>query len=437
MASIVAYGGIDEVGGNKFLLREEESSIMIDFGLSYRQRGKFFTDPFLRPRDLRVMLELGILPDIPGAYSREGPKPFRAVLLSHAHRDHAGHIGLLRDDIPIYAGEASQLILEAYKDMSRKEMEFYIGGKSIRKFHTGDSLVFDSIEISPVHVDHSVPGAYGFLIRTPSSVIAYSGDFRVHGPRSDMTLDFIDAMKKDRPDLLLVEHTNIADGEVSSETEVQRKLSSVVAECPSLVVGDFALADVDRYRSFYNAARESNRKLVISARRAYLLDRISSDPTLRLPGSRDGVCVLERDGVKVQQWEERVCRKWGAVGLSQISSHQRDHLLVIPTNELQGVMKIGPKPGSIFVFSSSEPFNEEMELDYERLTNWLDALGMGVYGIHVSGHAMPIDLRRLVKEVRPRVVVPMHGEHPAAFAKYIGDLGADVRIPVPGQKIVI
>jgi len=175
---------------------------------------------------------------------------------------------------------------------------------------------------------------------------------------------------------------------------------------------------------------------VVSARRAYLLDAMSVDSTLRLPGPRDGVRVLEREDVKVQSWEQEICRKWGAVTLSEISSNERDYLLVLPPVELQAIMKISPQPGSVFIFSCSEPFNEEMELDYERLINWLDALGMPIYNIHVSGHAMPMDLRKVVAEVRPRNVVPIHGEHPLAFARYIRDLDTSVHIPVLEEPIV-
>ncbi|MEM3945906.1 MAG: MBL fold metallo-hydrolase, partial [Candidatus Micrarchaeia archaeon] len=99
--SISFYGGVEEVGGNKILVSTRETSIMLDFGLSYQSRRKFFSDPFIIPRDVETLMKLGIVPNIPEMYSETIKKPFSVLFLSHAHRDHTGHIGLLRKDIPI------------------------------------------------------------------------------------------------------------------------------------------------------------------------------------------------------------------------------------------------------------------------------------------------------------------------------------------------
>jgi ribonuclease J len=111
--------------------------------------------------------------------------------------------------------------------------------------------------------------------------------------------------------------------------------------------------------------------------------------------------------------------------------------VITPPTELQNLFRISARPGSVFLFSSSEPFNEEMELDYERLMNWLNAMGMPAYRVHASGHAMPMDLRRFVAQVRPRRVVPIHGEHPQMVVKYLGDLNVEVTPPVLGEPILL
>jgi len=423
------------VGGNKFLVESDTTSVMLDFGLSYAGRGKFFADPYLSPRDLTTLVELGIVPDIHGAYSEEGDKPFEAIILSHAHRDHSGHASLTREDMDIYSGEAASRILSALSNTSRERFEFSFGDRPMKQFHSGDRLRFGDIEVEPVHVDHSVPGAYGFIVRTPSGIIGYTGDFRVHGPFSHMTKDFIERMKSDRPNVLLMEHTNILEGEVSTESEVQSKLSSVMKMTPGLVMGDFALADVDRYKSFYAATTENGRQMVITPKRAYVMDSLMADPRITLPDRDDGVRVMEREVSRPQKWEDSICDKWGTVSAAEIHSQQRKYTLVIPPAEMQSALKISPKSGSVFLFSSSEPFNEEMELDYDRLMNWLDAMGVPVYKVHASGHAMPIDLKDMISEVRPEIVVPIHGEHPEMVMRYFRDLPVKVYIPSLGEPI--
>lgn len=435
MVSIIPLGGVNEIGGNKFLVEEDGISVMLDFGLSYKGRGKFFSDPYLTPRDVDTLIELGVIPNIPRAYVEEGDRPFDAIVLSHAHRDHSGHASLTRGDIDIYAGEASSRILRAFGDTSRETLEFSFGDREFKQFHTGDVLKFDQIEIRPVHVDHSVPGAYGFIVRTPAGIIGYTGDFRMHGPMSKMSLDFIDALMANRPDVLLMEHTNILEGDTSTEAEVQAKLSSVTGATSALVAGDFTLADIDRYKSFYAAATENDRQLVIVPKRAYLIDALMADPSISVPNYKDGVRILERTGSRAQAWEEEICDKWGIVTAEEVREHQEEYVVVLPQGDIQNLLKVSMRPGSVFLFSSSEPFNEEMESDYDRLMNWLDAMGMPAYRIHASGHAMPIDLRRFVEQVKPKRVIPIHGEHPEMVVRYFRDLDLEVQPPVLGKPI--
>jgi ribonuclease J len=435
LVSITPFGGVNEIGGNKLLIEADGASVMLDFGLSYKGRGRFFTDPYVQPRDVSTMVELGVIPDIPRAYTDEGDRPFDAIVLSHAHRDHSGHVSLTRKDIDIHAGEAASRILLALRDTSRERFEFSLGDRELKRFHTRDVLGFDPIEVQPIHVDHSVPGAYGFIIRTPEGIIGYTGDFRMHGPMSQMSLEFMDALKSNRPDILLMEHTNILEGEVSTEAEVESKLSSIIRASLALVVGDFTLADVDRYKSFYSAATENGRQLVITAKRACIIDSLMEDPRISVPNYKDGVRVLEKVGARQQTWEDSICGKWGTVSITEIHEHQDKYVLVVPPADIQSVLKISARPGSVFLFSSSEPFNEEMELDYDRLMNWLDAIGMPAYKVHASGHAMPMDLRRFVSEVKPRIVVPIHGEHPEMVMRYFRDLGCEVYLPTVAEPI--
>jgi ribonuclease J len=159
------------------------------------------------------------------------------------------------------------------------------------------------------------------------------------------------------------------------------------------------------------------------------------DPRISVPNYKDGVRVLEKARARSQTWEDSICSKWGTVSTTEIHERQDKYVLVVPPADIQNVLRISTRPGSVFLFSSSEPFNEEMELDYDRLMNWLDAIGMPAYKVHASGHAMPMDLRRFVSEVKPRIVVPIHGEHPEMVVRYFRDLGSEVYLPTVGEPI--
>ncbi len=112
----------------------------------------------------------------------------------------------------------------------------------------------------------------------------------------------------------------------------------------------------------------------------------------------------------------------------EIREDQDGFVVYMDFYHLQTLIDLEPVPGSIFVRSVVEPFNEEMELDEVRVNNWMRRYGLEVHQCHASGHASGDDLRWLVETIDPRVVVPIHTERPEAFH----DLHDDVRLPKLG-----
>src|SRR3989454_9970311 len=271
MVQIQLLGGVGEISGNKFLIRDRESKILLDFGMSLGLRGQFFSEPFLAPRDGQGLISLGILPDIHDLYRDGGEAPVDAVILSHSHIDHSMCISLLNRKIPVYCGETTRIILEALSEVRQTNFENNLEGISFKTFRTGDKVGFGSLTLEPVHVDHSVPGAYGFVIHTSEGSVAYSGDFRSHGPRADMTEDFAQKAGAAGRTLFLCEGTNLVRGDLRTEEEVLQKADHVVKKTKGLVLANFSSADLDRLKTFYEVARRNNRLLAISLRQAFLL----------------------------------------------------------------------------------------------------------------------------------------------------------------------
>jgi len=139
------------------------------------------------------------------------------------------------------------------------------------------------IEVEPVHVDHSMPGSYGFIVHTSIGTVAYSGDLRAHGPRSDLTQDFSEKAEQSNPELFLCECTNLVRGDLQSEAEVVDKVDHVVRKTNGLVLANFSTADVDRLRTFYEIAKKNNRVLAVSLRQAHLLQALVKDKHLTIP----------------------------------------------------------------------------------------------------------------------------------------------------------
>ena len=433
---ITFYGGVNEIGGNKILIEDKDTRIMLDFGMSYSDRRKFFFDPMLSPGDERDLLEFGILPKIKGIYEFEESEPsIDAVVLSHAHGDHWGYISFLKRNIPIYCGETCAQILEGVSATKARRFESDIRGIQFQTFRTGKTIAIGSIEITPCHVDHSIPGAYGFVIRTSQGVIAYSADFRLHGTKPQMTQDFIDLASKSNPEAFLAEGTNILGGEVMGEPDVRTKLNHIVSNTKNIALANFSNVDVDRIRTFYQVAKENERTLAISLKQAFVLNQLSSNPKLDLPRvySDEHTVVFRRTKKRYYDWEEEVMSQARTIDSGELRKEQSKFVVAFSTPDFKELVDIRPDPGSVFVLSMSEPFNEEQEFEFERLQNWLDHFGLPMYHVHCSGHVMPSELKRSIEKVKPRRLFPIHTEHPGLYAKYMSDI-AEIETPSKGKR---
>ncbi|MCL5949665.1 MAG: hypothetical protein M1490_04230, partial [Candidatus Bathyarchaeota archaeon] len=103
-------------------------------------------------------------------------------------------------------------------------------------------------------------------------------------------------------------------------------------------------------------------------------------------------------------------------------------VLAVSFYDFEELNSIQPSAGSCYVLSASEPFNEEMEIDYERLVNWLSHYGLPQYHVHVSGHMMPLRLKAALKKINAKQVFPVHTENAKLFKKFMGDVGGQVTL---------
>lgn len=431
MVSLTFYGGVNEVGGNKILLKDGDTKVLLDFGMSFTLKSQYYSFPLLSPRNEKELLEFEVLPSLKGVYRFDSIEPqVEAVFLSHSHMDHAAYVSFLKREIPVYCGDTTKTILDAYSQIRISSLEFNLEGIRFRTFRTGETIKVGSIKVEPVHVDHSVPGSYGFIIYTSSGTVVYTGDFRRHGSKPELTEDFIEKAASSNPEVVISEHTNMVSVELSSEPEVAEKLSRIAGHASGLILANFACADVDRLRSFYKAAVGNNRQLVVTLRQAYFLHRLADDPHLNIPKIDDeNLLIFQKTKKKYHRWEQEVMQLGRTIDAQEISKKQNQFILACSFYDLGELVEIKPSAGSCYVLSSSEPFNEEMELDFNRLINWLEHYGLPQYHVHVSGHITPLHLRDALKTMNPKRIIPIHGTHPELFSKFMKNLNSKTLIP--------
>lgn len=439
--TITFHGGVEEIGGNKILVKDKGTKVFFDFGMSFSMKKQFYSSPFLSPRSKQSLLELGMLPDLEGVYRDEGTPQLDAIFISHAHLDHAAYLSFVNREIPIYCGETTRTILQTLGEIRRRDLEFDVEGLNFNVFRTDcKPITIGSLSIEPIHVDHSVPGAYGFLIHTSKGSIAYTGDFRVHGAKPEMTHEFVQKAKASEPVAIVTEATNLTGASISSEKEVENKLGSIVKDTQGVVLAEFAYADVDRLNSFYRTAKKNDRCLALPLKQACLLKSLRNDKGLKVPDLDDSsIVIFQKSKASSYKWEKQIVQEYPdkVKTASDISRQQCKTILALSFYDLEELMGLKPTAGSCYVLSASEPFSEEMEIDYERLVNWLRHYGLPQYHAHVSGHVMPLQLKQILGEINADTIFPVHTEYPNLFAKFVQDLKSRTIPPAKDKEYTI
>jgi len=435
---IAFYGGVEgEVGGNQILLRHEAGDILLDIGCNFSLWRKYFDFPLLVPKEPADYFKVGLVHEDlrqPGSdHLREG---ISAVFISHAHTDHYDAMCTLRPGgARIYMGETTYSLVKARYARARRsplvERVRALLAEDVEAFRTGARVEVGDVSIMPWHVDHSVPGAYAFLIDTPEGLVIYTGDFRLHGSYSEKLRSSgepqfwekaLEVCQGERVKALICEGTNIGEtANPLTENDVASLLSRCMEACEGLVIVNTSTYDVDRLRTIRDSASRVGRTLVAPESFMYALRALEEDVKLK------GIPEVGKDVLCYSEVKEELKR-----------CQERFVLLTCFFREKE-IIEVEPRPGSYFILSSSEPFEEESEVAFERLKNWLERFGVPIYHIHASGHAHPVDIRQVVRELEPELVIPIHTARPYAFARFVADIveksGGEVVIPKKGQEV--
>jgi len=454
--NIKFYGGVEEIGGNRILVEDGSSRVFLDYGMSFSRNQKFFEE-YLKPRyasaGLKDLLRLQLIHYIPGIYRSDlltlmGKEPhgepvLNAVLLSHIHLDHSALISLLDERIPIVCSETTQAYAKALLEVGTRGLETEIYNFKRRPlFNTRDEpidrqFVFNQsgkerkigeISITPCSVDHSVLGATAYILRTSSGTIVYTGDLRFHGKLAKVSEKFAETAAKAEPDIMLCEGTRIDETENASEDYVRENAIKTIQDSKGLVIADFAFRDLTRMTTFFEIAKDTDRKLVISKRDAYLLDAMSKVPDMPfpLPSTQDPNILIYVDRKSTGTFRDRDYDTWerpylgasNAIRAEQVHKEQEDLIIHLTFFDINELVDIDPSPNVSYIHSASEPHNEEQVIDEQRLNNWLDYFHVKKYHYHASGHASGTDIRRLVEQVNPKVLMPIHTEHKELFKEF-------------------
>lgn len=454
------YGGLNEIGGNKILLEHKNTRLFLDFGKSFSQYAKFFEE-YVQPRRINGLgdyLALGLIPSLEGLYRpdylkmlyffgnnfnlKQHIKPaFDAILISHAHADHINFLSFLDPNIPVYVLPDTLKVIKTLDLILQESLEGEIfdykerlpDGTLPRSKHKIKKISRRFIEIKPykrfpikdlfitfLPVEHSIPGCAMILIEGSFGNLLYSGDFRLGGPieKINLTSQTLKFLEKRKIEWLLCEGTRIKERNIIHEEQVYQDIINSVKGVKQIIAIEYSFKDITRFQTFLKVAKKLKRILAFPSE-WFMYIKCLYNQGFSLPEDWNFyVRFFARRKITLRGgWEsELYAKEKRKISAQDIKHNQNKIILGTSFYKINDLIDIEPGRGSIYIQSTSEPFNEEMEIDLTRLKNWLQVFNItSLIKPHASGHISGKELEEVIKKIDPCYVVPIHTENPELF----------------------
>ena len=283
-----------------------------------------------------------------------------------------------------------------------------------------------SLEIEMLPVDHSLPGACGYIIYSDEGNIVYTGDIRFHGYNRDESERFVEKAAGCRPKWLLCEGTRIDSNEMDSEQGVKDDIERIVASSKELVFVEHPARDLYRVKSIFDAVKSAGREFIVGLKLVYLIESFSDlapfsidDVKILVPMKRWGLLckngieqsMVERD---YSVWERDLLFRDNSITYEELKKYPQRYVVSMNMWEINQLIDIRPH-NAVWIKSSCEPFSDEMDIDEERKKNWLEHFGIQLFNAHASGYASGDQICDMIEKITQEHVIPIHTEHPEMF----------------------
>lgn len=386
VTSIVALGGLGEVGKNMYVVNHDDEIIIIDAGVMF-------------PEDDLMGVDY-VIQDV--TYLKQHADKIKALVITHGHEDHIGGISFLLQNIKIPKIYAPRIAVSLIK---KKLDDNHLNYQDLETIDKDSVLKFKYFEIEFITTTHSIPDSFAVVIRTPQGIIFETGDFKFDltpiGPMAD--LHKIARIGEEGVKLLLSDSTNaLSEGFSKSESCVDETLNDIVSRHYGRVIIATFASNIYRVKHIVETCRKNNRQIVVFGRsmensieiaitNGLIKDRsIFIDANKAKSLKRNEICIL----CTGSQGEPLAALSRIANGVHKQISLLNDDLVVFSSK---------PIPGN----ASS----------INRIINKLYLKGVKVFtyeefsDIHTSGHAKQEELKLMLRLVKPEYFMPMHGEY--------------------------
>ena len=397
---IIPLGGLDEIGKNCTVLEYGKDMIVVDCGVGFPEEDMYGVDL--------------VIPDF--TYLVANQKKLRGMFITHGHEDHIGSIPYAMRDVncPIHSTSMTcgliKLKLEEHRLADKVKLVTH---------KPGDVVKAGCFTVEFIHVNHSIPDAVAFAIKTPVGTVIMTGDFKIDPTAEDGMTDLgrFGTLGKEGVYALLCDSTNVErPGYTPSESTVAESFDRHFKGCKSRIIVTTFASNMHRIQAVLAIAHRYGRKVAVTGR--------SMENILKVATELGYLTIPEGT----------------LVDINQIKSVPKDKLVIVSTGSQGEDMsalyrmafsshrQVEIQPGDHVIISASAiPGNEK---SISRIINELYRKGADVVydrleGLHVSGHACCEELKIIHALTKPKFFIPVHGEQRhlqkhAALARQMG-----------------
>ena len=398
---IIPLGGLGEIGKNMMALEYEDDIVIVDCGVQFPEEGMFGVDL--------------IIPDI--SYLLERLDKVRAILITHGHEDHIGALPFILPQLkcPVYAPRLAHGLITAKLKERRVARDLVVTPIDPGIVHQ----IGDSFEVSWFRVCHSIPDAMGIAIGTPLGTVIHTGDFKIDHTPVDGRIFDLPSLSHYGDDgvLLLCSDSTYAEvpGYTTSEKVVGEALDRAIGEADGRVLVATFASLVSRVQQVVDAAVKHGRKVSVVGRS--MVDTIKVATELGYLKIPDGILVPLSVTRKLPA-EEVVLMTTGSQGeptsaLVRIAKQEHRDVNIMTGDTV--IISATPIPGNELPVSHTidRLLRQGAKVLYDRIAT-----------VHVHGHASQEELKLVLRLVRPKYFLPVHGEfrHLTAHAQLAWDL---------------
>ena len=384
--SVIALGGLGEVGKNMYVFTHKDEIFIIDAGVIFPESDLLGVDY--------------VIQDV--TYLKQNESKIKGLLITHGHEDHIGGISFLLQSVNIPVIYGAQTSIDLIKN---KLEDRNIGYNNLEVINGDTNIKTKYFDIEFIATTHSIPDSFGIVLHTPNGTIVSTGDFKFDltpiGPMAD--LHKMARVGAEGVKLLLSDSTNaLSEGFSKSENTVDEALSDIVNGYNGrIIIATFA-SNIYRVKHIVETCRKNNRKIIVFGRSMETTTNLAIETGL----IKDKSIFIDSNTAKSLKKNEICILCTGSQGeplaaLSRIANGTHKQISLMPDDLV--VFSSNPIPGNA--------------AGINRIINKLYLKGVRVItnsefsDIHTSGHAKQDELKLMLRLIKPEYFMPMHGEY--------------------------